>query len=50
MTTLTLDLEGLSVADSERLLKQGFAPADLISLYHNTTPVVANDNRQIISE
>lgn len=50
MTRLSLDLQGFSVADSERLKEQGFSTADLISLYHFETPIVATDDNRPDSE
>ena len=50
MTHIPFDLQDFSMADSERLLRQGFAPTDLVSLYHNSTPIVAIDDKRPDSE
>jgi len=50
MTRLTFDLQDFSIADSQRLLEQGFQYKDLISLYHDEIPIVANEDSRPDSE
>jgi len=47
MLPITFDLRDFSMADSERLLKEGFQDKDLVSLYHFSTPIISSsDNSQ----
>ena len=50
MSHIPFNLIDYSIADAQRLLEQGFAQKDLISLYHNSTTIVANDDNRPDSE
>ena len=50
MSPTPFDLRDFSIADSDRLFKEGFSEKDLISLYHFSTPVITNSDNYIESE